>query len=159
MTRPFDADLPKKHLAAAMIFRDDRGRVLLVKPTYKEPWEVPGGGVEEGESPRLACRRELREELGLDRAPGRLLCVDYRHPIPDVRADALRFLFDGGTLTTDELAAITLDRTELSEHKFVDLADLDAYVIPALARRIRSALASDVPVYLEEGDPPTDRDG
>lgn len=149
----FDENLPAKHVAAACLFRDDRGRVLLVKPVYKDPWEVPGGGVEAGESPRDACRRELREELRLDRAPGRLLCVDYRRPIPDVRGDALRFVFDGGGLTADELAAIVLDPSELSAWAFVEPADLDAHVIPALARRIRACLAG-APVYLEEGEPP-----
>lgn len=150
----FDDNLPAKHVAAACIFRDDHGRVLLVKPTYKDPWEVPGGGVEAGESPRDACRRELREELGLDIVPGRLLCVDYRRPIPDVRGDALRFLFAAEPLGFEQLAAIELDPAELTTWAFVDPADLDAHVIPALARRIRACLAADAPVYLEEGEPP-----
>ena len=146
--------LPKKHVAAGCLFRDELGRVLLVKPTYKPPWEIPGGGVEAGESQLSACRREVREELGLDRAPGRLLCVDHRGPIDGVGGDALRFIFCGGTLTDEELAAIVLDVEELSEWRFVAVDELDAHVIPALARRIRACIAASVTVYLEDGELP-----
>ena len=54
-------------VAAGALFFDDAGRVLLVHPTYKDTWDIPGGYVERGESPAAACRRELQEELGLDR--------------------------------------------------------------------------------------------
>ena len=30
-------------VAAGAVFRDDAGRVLLVHPTYKPGWDVPGG--------------------------------------------------------------------------------------------------------------------
>lgn len=36
--------------AGAMIF-DDGDRIMMVRPTYKDYWDVPGGYVEEGESP------------------------------------------------------------------------------------------------------------
>jgi 8-oxo-dGTP diphosphatase len=64
-------------MAAGLLLFDAAGRVLLVKPTYKDHWDVPGGVVESNESPRDAARRELGEELGLDREPGELLCVDW----------------------------------------------------------------------------------
>jgi 8-oxo-dGTP pyrophosphatase MutT (NUDIX family) len=35
----------------------------LLEPTYKEDWEIPGGIIEENESPREACKREVLEEL------------------------------------------------------------------------------------------------
>jgi hypothetical protein len=38
-------------MAAGILFRDDRGRVLLVEPSYKPNWEIPGGVVEADESP------------------------------------------------------------------------------------------------------------
>lgn len=155
MTSPhFDADLPRKHIAAGCLFLDELGRVLLVKPVYKQPWEIPGGGVEADESPRAACRREVREELGLDRAPGRLLCVDYRRPIEGVRGDALRFLFAGAPLSDADLASIRLDPAELSEWRFVAVDALELHVIPALARRIRACIHASEAVYLEEGEPP-----
>ena len=42
--RPDDA--PMKLVAAGAVFRDPHGRVLLVDCVYKDPWEIPGGGVE-----------------------------------------------------------------------------------------------------------------
>ncbi|MFI5491771.1 NUDIX domain-containing protein [Actinoplanes sp. NPDC051859] len=44
---------------------DDADRMLLVDPAYKKFWNLPGGAVDAGESPRAACIREVREELGL----------------------------------------------------------------------------------------------
>src|SRR2546427_4897446 len=53
-------------IAAGVLFRDPDGRVLLVKPTYKAGWDIPGGYVEPGESPKQAALREVREELGIE---------------------------------------------------------------------------------------------
>lgn len=51
----------------AVVINDD-GEVLLVRPHgYREgEWTLAGGGVESGESPVAAMRRELAEELGID---------------------------------------------------------------------------------------------
>jgi hypothetical protein len=59
---------------------------------------------------RVAARshiRELREELGLDVRPNRLLGVDHRSPIDDGRGDALRFVFHGGALGAAQKTAST----------------------------------------------------
>ncbi|HEX8868409.1 MAG TPA: NUDIX hydrolase, partial [Lentzea sp.] len=70
---------------AGALFFDDRGRVLLVEPTCKPHWEIPGGVVERGETPSEACKREILEELGLHREPGRLLVVDWAPKEDDER--------------------------------------------------------------------------
>jgi hypothetical protein len=38
------ASLARKRMAAGASFRDDDGRVLLVDPTYKPVWDLPGRG-------------------------------------------------------------------------------------------------------------------
>jgi hypothetical protein len=77
------ASLARKRMAAGALFRDEDGCVLLVDPTYKPTWGLPGGAVEKEESPHAACRREVAEELGLDRVPGRVLVVDWVPSLPE----------------------------------------------------------------------------
>ena len=42
------------------------GKVLLLRRRHTDFWEFPGGGVDWGEDPVHAARRELKEETGLD---------------------------------------------------------------------------------------------
>lgn len=56
---------PKKGVNVKLIIKSDTGNVLLVKPSYKPTWQLPGGGVEEREEPKDTLIREVREELGL----------------------------------------------------------------------------------------------
>jgi ADP-ribose pyrophosphatase YjhB (NUDIX family) len=66
---------------SALIVAD--GKVLLVrrgKDPFKGCWTLPGGGVEPGETPREAVRREVLEETGLAiEVTGRIGVVDYGH--------------------------------------------------------------------------------
>ena len=94
----FYEGLPKKRMAAGALFLDEKGRILVVRPTYKQNWEIPGGTIEEDESPRQACIREVKEELGLDTSIGQLLCVDYTTRT-DRKSESLQFVFYGGVLT------------------------------------------------------------
>ena len=81
-------------VAAGVLFRDREGRVLLVKPSYKDGWEIPGGYVEHGESPLAAAVREVREELGADLEVTDLLVLDWApHP---AEGDKLLVIFRGG---------------------------------------------------------------
>ncbi|TDC22670.1 NUDIX domain-containing protein, partial [Kribbella albertanoniae] len=75
--------MPRKRLAAAVLIRDAANRVLLLEPTYKLNWELPGGIVEADESPWAAASREVVEELGLELPLGRLLVVDHVHAYDD----------------------------------------------------------------------------
>lgn len=133
------AALPGKRMGSGALIRDPEGRVLLVEPTYKATWEIPGGNVERDEAPRTACARELREELGLDIAVGRLLVVEWQGPEPD-RTESMLHVYDGGTLTS--LAAVRLPADELASAAFVAEPDLDTVLATRLARRVRAALAA-----------------
>lgn len=118
------------------MIRDAHGRVLVVEPTYKSTWEIPGGAVEADESPRMACQREIAEELGLELVVGRLLCIEWQGPELD-RTESFMFIFDGGFLGAQ---VIRLATDELASYAFVGTEQLDSYLIPRLARRVRSAL-------------------
>ena len=93
----------------------------------------------------------MREELDFELRDARLRSIDYRRPVEGVRGDALRFVFFGGILSEDETATFHLPESELSEWRFVEEEDLDTYVTPVMARRLRASLASTEFVYLEEG--------
>jgi 8-oxo-dGTP diphosphatase len=127
---------PAKRMGAGALFRDRLGRVLLVEPTYKTTWELPGGAVEADESPRQACVREIAEELGLRLAVGRLLCIEWQGPEPD-RTESMMFIYDGGIL---DARLIQLPAQELSSYAFLNADELDKVTTPRLARRVRAAL-------------------
>src|SRR5437763_155572 len=99
------AGLARLRAAAGALFFDEVGRVLLVKPVYKGDWEIPGGVLERGESPRAACIREVREELGITPPIGRLLGVDWVPP-QGVWDAGWMFVFDGGVLPAEPVGVV-----------------------------------------------------
>ncbi|MGQ5259582.1 NUDIX domain-containing protein [Micromonospora sp. ZYX-F-536] len=141
-------------VAAGALFVDERDRLMLVRPTYKSHWDIPGGYVEEGESPLSACAREVYEELGLRVTIGPLLTIDWA-PRPD-EGDKVLFIFDGGTLSTDQLSAVSFRDGEIAEWAFVEDGQLDELTIPRLARRLRASMQARKQgfAYLEEGADP-----
>lgn len=51
----------------SVIATDLDGRLMLVRHTYgPDNWALPGGGIDRGEEPAAAARRELREETGCE---------------------------------------------------------------------------------------------
>jgi 8-oxo-dGTP diphosphatase len=64
---------------SSAVVRDDEGRILLARraiPPEEGKWDLPGGFLEEGEHPRAAVIRELREESGLEIEPLELVAVE-----------------------------------------------------------------------------------
>jgi 8-oxo-dGTP pyrophosphatase MutT (NUDIX family) len=122
-----------------VLFRDRAGRVLLVRPSYKRNWEIPGGAVEAGESPWGTATRELVEELGWDRPLGRLLVVDHVLP-QDSRPAGVVFVFDGGVLDESDLAALVLADGEIVSADLHTLEQARARVKPLLADRLAAAV-------------------
>lgn len=142
-------------VAAGVLFFDVDGRVLLVKPNYKEGWDIPGGYVEPDETPLDACKREVREELGLDADIHQLLVTDWAPSATE--GDKVLFVFDGGTLTAGQLDAITLQADELEACEFKGRDDLADALPPRLQRRVRQAIdawRAGQHTYLEHGERP-----
>jgi 8-oxo-dGTP pyrophosphatase MutT (NUDIX family) len=155
-TVDFTTTLPRKRMGAGVLIRHaDDDRVLLVEPTYKDRWEVPGGVVEADESPYAAAARELTEELGLVIAPGRLLVVDWVAP-RDGRTEGIMFVYDGGTLDPATAAGIVLPDGELRGWAWSTPEQADTRLLPVLARRVaaaRQAVRDGGTRYLEDGYP------
>jgi 8-oxo-dGTP diphosphatase len=138
--------------AGALIF-DGAGRLLILKPTYKSGWTIPGGVMEaDGETPWEACRREVREECGLEVRAGRLACVDFRRPRPG-RPGGMRFLFDCGEVDDASLGAVVLQAEEIAESRLVDLTTALTLLRAPVRRRVGAAYLAASFVYLEDGHP------
>jgi 8-oxo-dGTP diphosphatase len=81
----------RQRVAAYALIRRGTDEVLLTRlaPQVRfKGWTLPGGGVDHGEHPRDALRREVLEESGLHAAPGRILDV-YSHHYTGPRPDGL----------------------------------------------------------------------
>jgi 8-oxo-dGTP diphosphatase len=147
-----DELLPMIPVSAGALIFDSTGRLLILKPTYKTGWTIPGGVMEaDGETPWDACRREVREECGIEVGSGRLACTDFRPARPG-RPGGIRFLFDCGKADDAALAAITLQPEEVAEYRLARLDTALALLRPALRRRVGAATRHRRRfVYLENG--------
>ncbi|MDX2376244.1 NUDIX domain-containing protein [Microbacterium sp. LRZ72] len=111
-------------VAAYAVITDDDGRILLAhgRQGRRTAWTLPGGGLESGEDPENAVRREVREETGYRVRVDELLGIHSR-VIPEGRRvhrdtgaplHALRIVYraaiTGGRLR-DEVGGTT-DRAE-----------------------------------------------
>ncbi|MFC5185679.1 NUDIX domain-containing protein [Actinomadura harenae] len=150
--------LPKHIAGAGAILHDPDGRILLVRPAYRDDtWEIPGGAMEHGEYPWETARREVQEELGLELAPGELLVVDWVPPQPDGRPALVNYLFDGGLITGAEAERrVRLAGDELFEWRLAAMDEWDGLLAEHMVRRVRAcsvALATGRTAYLQHGRP------
>ncbi|MEU4352480.1 NUDIX hydrolase [Streptomyces sp. NPDC023838] len=148
-----NATQARKRVAADVVLRNPDGDVLLVNPTYKPGWDLPGGMAEPNEAPDDAARRELKEELGLDLPLQGLLVVDWVPP-HGPWDDQIAFIFDAGALGRDQATALRPHDEELSELAFVPSQQAGAWLRDRLSRRFEAAMEALVdrrPRYLHDG--------
>lgn len=136
-----NAKQARKRVATKALIRDQGGRILLVNPTYKENWDLPGGMAEANEPPTKALAREILEELGLRIEVGELLALDWIGP-HGPWDDQLTFLFDAGTLTDHQTETVTVSDSEISSFAFLTLPEATRRLRPDIAERLTRAITS-----------------
>lgn len=108
--------------------------LLLHKPRKKDAWQLPQGGVEEGEDATQAAVRELKEEASLDGC--RILGVSERVYQYDLPASYRRFRpdnvkgqhIDFVLALAPKDAAITVDAKEVDAYVWIDVSQLPQYL-------------------------------
>jgi 8-oxo-dGTP diphosphatase len=113
----------------ALIF-DDEGRILLGHRRDIDWWNLPGGGMEAGETVDEALCREVREETGLEVKVERLVGV-YSKPQKQEVVLTFRCRTTGGTLHATEEAR--------ENHYFVP-DSLPRNLLPKHRQRIEDAV-------------------
>jgi 8-oxo-dGTP diphosphatase len=132
------ASLPGVVIAAGGLITDPAGRVLLVKPNYRDHWTLPGGICEHGEPPQEGAARELAEELGVPIPVGRLLATDWSQPYGVDARPIMHFVFEGGELADGR--DIVVQEEELDGYDFIAPTDLPAHLPPYGLARVTGAL-------------------
>jgi ADP-ribose pyrophosphatase YjhB (NUDIX family) len=150
---PDEVSLPALPVSAGALIFDGAGRLLILKPTYKSGWTIPGGVMEaDGETPWEACQREVAEECCIDVTAGRLACMDFRRPRPG-KPGGIRYLFDCGAFSDATLAGIVVQPEEISEYQLAELSTALTLLRKPIRRRVRAATRGRRTWYLEDGRP------
>jgi A/G-specific adenine glycosylase len=126
---PESEPVPHHDIAVGLVFDEDR---LLIQRRPDEGllgglWEFPGGKQEEGESLKTACRREVREELGIDVAvDDHFYTLSHAYSHFKITLHAYRCHVEDGTP----------EAREGQPFKWVAVHDLDDYAFPRANRRL-----------------------
>ena len=133
----------------AVIERD--GRVLLARRRDIGWWNLPGGGVEPGESITEGLQRELREEIGAEAEIVRLAGVYSK---PQKSEVVLVFLC---RLPTDQESALQTTE-EVSELGWFAGSELPPDTLPKHRQRVADALSGQPEAILRDQRTPTSDD-
>jgi 8-oxo-dGTP diphosphatase len=118
--------LPRKRIASGAIIFNQKGELLMVKPSYKDYWSIPGGVVEKNESPYQACLREALEEIGIKIKIQRLVGVFYRYR-RDLDDELIQFHYLCFPLSKEQIRKIKLAKDEIEDYKYVKVKDVPKY--------------------------------
>ncbi|MEV0444953.1 NUDIX hydrolase [Streptomyces spectabilis] len=129
-------------MTATVLITDPGDRLLIVRSTHGGTWHLPGGSVEQSESPLDAARREVREELGLDLDLREcdLFAVEWLQATRPESRDRLALVFAGPVLTPKDTAHVVLQSDEVDDWGWQTPETTLQLLHPTLAARIRGPL-------------------
>jgi len=132
MTRALDAanSPPIFRIGVFALIFDDQGRILLGRRRDIDWWNLPGGGMEKGETVDEALYREVLEETGLEVEVERLVGV-YSKPQKQEVVLTFRCRIIGGTLQPTE---------EIRESRYFPPNALPGNTLPKHRQRVEDAM-------------------
>jgi 8-oxo-dGTP pyrophosphatase MutT (NUDIX family) len=147
--------LPRWHIGANALVRDQHGRILLVRPRRGDRFQLPGGQVDAHETPQEAAGRELREETGLDLPVGSLISISFEHPSPGWDYPTQIMLFDLGSVDSATVQLTTCD-PDIAEHRWAHPGEAEHLLGTARTERLRAGflgLRQGYPALVTTTDP------
>lgn len=144
---------PAPLVSAALLITDALGRLLVVQRPYQGGLELPGGLAHAHETPTEAARRGIRETLGLDVSPGRLLAVDHCTASGRKRA-VTAHIYTAAPLAEHQLQQITHSGSTQNTAHFLPAQEAIRALPGPLAPRTSAALSAlhaGTVAHLEDG--------
>jgi 8-oxo-dGTP diphosphatase len=116
--------LPKIRMASGILLFNSKNELLILKPTYKSGWIIPGGVCEECESPLQTLKREMMEEINIEVKADRCLAMDHKLKLlDDYQDESLQFVFIG-KIKKKQIESIRVDQEEINDFKFLPFKKL-----------------------------------
>lgn len=146
-----NAATARKRAIAHLLLTDSSSRICVLETTFKPDFELPGGILEPGESPRVGLAREVSEELQTTLPVRRLLVVDWLAPYLGWE-DAIELIFDAGVI--DDPRRLRPDGEEIRAVHWLEPQAASAAMAPYARGRLAAAIdarASANTCYLEAG--------
>ena len=144
--------LAKRHTASGAFIFNDQNQLLILKPSYKDGWNLPGGVTDEFESPYQTVIRECKEETNLNIEIQDLVLVDYiQEIIKDKKYDYVEFYF---TVIVENLSDLQIDNEEIIDYKFIDIKEAKDFLSPKYYQRLKAVIqAQRYPVLFSNCNP------
>ncbi len=134
-------NLGYREKSAAIVINNKKQLLLVQLQAYRDSdWNIPGGGVDEGETPEEALKRELKEELGTDKFeilekskiknqyewPSWLIAKDIVNKKPNIyRGQAMNQFIVRFTGSNSD---IKIQEEEIRKYKWVEYNELEEHL-------------------------------